>query len=348
MSQTILEPLAEPVRRMAAIPVKRAHRFRPHLGPSSGIAFLLVADAATVLIGPRLATRVLAPAPTMAAGPFNELVFGGLTLLALFAAGLYAVGPARAPLVRKDRISVHPRTCRPRARAARPYRSHAARPRGGGRACPAADRTVAPCASHIAARQINCMGRRCLHVHCRADARRARNGCRVLAPPRNRHPARSIRPRCRNSVRPYALHSSRPHDRPPAWLCLLLGARPDIRPAHHRRCGDPGSHDPLWPDRRSRRLRPARRWARSPRQNRCTACPPCRSAGADPPRLRRGGRDRRVRPRDRPEPASRHGARPADPSVRRHGKAEHGRGRRRLADHPARPASGPDRPSPYG
>ena len=104
MSQTIFEPLVEPDRHAAAIPVTRARRSRPHLGPGSGIACVLIADAATVLIGPHLASRVLAPAPTMAAGLFNEVVFAGLTLLALFAAGLYAVGPARAPLVHAGAI----------------------------------------------------------------------------------------------------------------------------------------------------------------------------------------------------------------------------------------------------
>jgi exopolysaccharide biosynthesis polyprenyl glycosylphosphotransferase len=98
MSQSIFEPFAAPAQPAAGSRREWSHRRRARIGLKGGIGLLFLSDATASLLGPHLASILISPTPTMAAGSVNGLIYGGLAVLALLTAGLYSAGTARAPL----------------------------------------------------------------------------------------------------------------------------------------------------------------------------------------------------------------------------------------------------------
>ncbi|CAG4928692.1 unnamed protein product [Acidocella sp. C78] len=98
MSQTVFQSPAKSARTGALGRESRARNHRPWIGAHAGIGLLLLADLAATWLGPQLGSQFLLPAPTMARGPLDQLVYAALTVITLAGSGLYEVGPVRAPL----------------------------------------------------------------------------------------------------------------------------------------------------------------------------------------------------------------------------------------------------------
>ncbi|MDD2877569.1 MAG: exopolysaccharide biosynthesis polyprenyl glycosylphosphotransferase [Acidiphilium sp.] len=86
-----------------------AHR---SLGWAGGIALLVLGDFAASLAALKLAGLLISPAPTLAAGFNSWMAYGAVTVAAMLLAGVYTIGPARAPhehaaLILRTLITAH-------------------------------------------------------------------------------------------------------------------------------------------------------------------------------------------------------------------------------------------------
>ena len=84
--------------------LSRTRRPSPRFSMAGGIVLLVCTDAAAALMAPKLASALIVPAPSMASGPVNLLLYGGMTVLALLFCGFYGLGAARAPLDHAGRL----------------------------------------------------------------------------------------------------------------------------------------------------------------------------------------------------------------------------------------------------